>query len=238
MTRRTLLALALMCVPARVDGTTFVVFRAARIILASDSFGLTLDATGRRDVTVPCKIRQVRRTSGGTVWFLNGGLFTPDIIADRVARAATMRDALSALDDGTLRDRVIANKALYSERPAGGPLLTAILADGDTLAIAVFVIVRKDSEAFEVETQSGTCPGALCPLGSYFLVGQAAGAAPAALPAWFPGDATAATARRFIEAEIGRVPHLARPPIDVLELAAAGARWIERDAQSACAAIP
>ena len=49
------------------------------------------------------------------------------------------------------------------------------------------------------------------------------------------GDA--ATARRYIESEISQIPTLVRAPIDVLEITAAGARWIDRDPRSAYGVI-
>jgi hypothetical protein len=46
--------------------------------------------------------------------------------------------------------------------------------------------------------------------------------------------ANAAAARRIIAAQIAVTPHEVSRPIDVLQITAAGARWIERDPGSLC----
>ena len=158
---------------------------------------------------------------------------------DRIAPATTISEALAALDDRSQHDRIIANKALFAGRQAGSGLMTVVVAD-TTMTVGVFVVSLKAADPFEVAAQAGTCPGRLRPTGGYYLVGEPGDAPPypllKTLPPWFQrGDAAAA--RQFITEQIAFTPPLARPPIDVVEISAAGARWVERDARSVCAAI-
>ena len=203
---RVLLALVLAGVPVSLAATTLVVFRVdGRVILATDSAAVRLDEKGRDHITVGCKIRQ-----SGKWWLLNGGYFAPDVVADRIAAASTLADALAALHHSDLRDRVIANKDLWSRRPAGSPLTTVVIA-GPDLTLGVFMISLKTVTPFEAIAESDTCPGRLCPTDGYYLVGEP-GDAPQnpllkALPWFRQGDAAAA--RRFINEQIA-VTHNSR----------------------------
>jgi hypothetical protein len=240
--RRILLALALSLIPVSLAATTIVVFRTpGSIVLATDSGAVGVDANGRHHITIDCKIRKA-----GPWWFLIGGFLKgEDVdarqwIASRIAPTTTLGEALAALNDRSLLDRIIANQALYPGRQPGSPLMTVVIASPD-LTLGVMAVTLKAANPFEVTAESGVCPGAICPTGNYFLAGEPGDAPPnpllKALPPWFQrGDAAAA--RRFIEDEIRFVPQLARPPIDVIEITRVGARWVDQDAQSACAAIP
>jgi hypothetical protein len=240
MVRARLIALALACAPIGVSATTLVVFRTpAAVILATDSGAVGLDANGRHHVQIDCKIRH-----SGRWWFLIGGFLWAgnvdmrDWVAARIAPARTVPEALAAIDaDRSIRDRLIANKALYPGRQAGSPLMTVVIAGPDR-TVGVFMVSLKTAAPFEVTAETGVCPGAICPTGNYFLAGEPGDAPPnpllKALPPWFQrGDAAAA--RQFITEQIAFTPQLARPPISVLELTATGARWLDR---GACAAIP
>jgi len=232
----TLVAALLLLGADQLAATTLVVFRTqGRIVLATDSAAVSLDGQERRHVTAPCKIAK-----SGRWWFINGGFFQPDAVADRIAGATTIQAALTALDaDQSLRDRIVANRGLYTGRQPGSPLMTVVIADS-TLSVGVFMVSLKTAEPFEVVAESGTCPGALCPTGGYYLIGEPGDAPPnpmvKALPPWFQ-QANAAAARRFITEQIAFTPQLAKPPVDILELTAAGPRWVDRGPGSACPVI-
>jgi len=238
MRRRVLLALALACVPVSLTATTLVVFRTPeRIIFATDAAAVGLfDGRDRRPVNPGCKIQR-----SGRFFFLSGGFLQVDVVAKRIAPARTVAEAMAAVEsDRSIRDRIIANRGLYVGRQPGSPLMTVVIA-GPDLTLGVFMISLKAAAPFEVIGESGTCPGRLCPTGGYYLVGEPGDAPPnplvEALPPWFY-QADGAAALRFIEAQIDFAPTFAKRPIDVLMIDAGGARWIDRESGSSCAAIP
>ena len=239
---RILLALLIALVSnVTLEGTTLVIFTTARsVVIGTDSAAVRLDANGPHHVQINCKIRR-----SGTFWFVIGGFLASeiderDVVAAKIATVTTVADALTAIDDPALRERITAHRALYAGRPVGSPLMTIILASPD-LTVGVYLASLATADPFTVTTETATCPGQLCPTGGYYLVGEP-GDAPRnpllkALPPWFQrGDAAAA--RQFITEQIAFTPELARPPVDVLEINAAGARWVDRQSDSACAAIP
>jgi hypothetical protein len=132
----------------------------------------------------------------------------------------------------------VANKALFPGRQPVSPLMHVVVADRD-LSLSVFQVTLKTASPFEVTTTVGTCPGQLCPLGSYYQIGEPGGAPPnpmtKELLAWFMA-ADGAAARRFIEGQTLHSPDVARGPIDTLDLTAAGPRWHAREAGSPCPA--
>jgi hypothetical protein len=87
------------------------------------------------------------------------------------------------------------------------------------------------------------CPGALCDSPGRVLHGASVGGIIPDLlvkqprPAWVE-RADAAAARRLIQMQIQRTPDMVKPPIDVLEITASGARWVDRSAMSTCTAAP
>jgi len=235
---RILLALALACIPVTLSATTLVIFRTpTSVILATDSAAVRQDGTGRHHMQVDCKIRQ-----SGRWWFLLGGFLQDtdvdmrDWVADRLAGASTVTEALASIDDRSLHARISANRNLWSNRQAGSPLMTIVIAAKD-LTVGVVIVSLKASDPFEVMAESGTCPGSLCPTGGYYLVGEPGDAPPnqllRSLPDWFKA-ANGAAAREWIRRQIAFTPTLARPPIDVLQITQAGATWIDRDPASAC----
>jgi hypothetical protein len=237
---RILLSLLMALVPVGLSATTLVIFRTpTRVILATDSGAVGLDAGGRHHIRVDCKIRESERWWFVIGGFLRGDVDMRDVVATRIDKTTSIQAAVATLDDRSLRDRLRENKALYAGRDAGSPLMTVVIAD-TRMTVGVFMVSLKTAEPFEVSTEMGTCPGTLCPTGRYYLVGEPGDAPPnpllKALPAWFQrGDAAAA--RQFINEQIAFTPQLARHPIDVLEITPTGARWVEPEDGSACAAL-
>jgi hypothetical protein len=248
MTTRTVaLAFAMLLGAEQVSATAVVVLRpdATRVILASDSRLTTVGPDGRLRFRSGCKIFRA-----GPWWFTNGG-FTRSadvdvnaLVARAVASATSMDAAMRALQQvyrATLQPSIL-RAPYYQQKPPGTPVVAIVVAglDHGVLSVGRFGADVVRQQPFALEDYGATCPGRLCPDGRLLYgVSQQGPVVDLLLkrprPDWLE-RADAPAARRLIAMQIAATPERVGGPIDVLELTAAGARWAERDPQSACAA--
>jgi hypothetical protein len=246
----------MLAATAIVDGTAVVVFRpdGTRIILAGDSFASILDGT---DTVVQVRRRDCKIHAAGPWWFLtagfNGDATLTDIgpgLARRLAPTTSMVDALQAVQAEyrtTIRPRLVDARATYAAKFTGTPLpvLNVLVAglDRGVLTVGYVGVNLVAIQPFELRATVATCPGAMCRDGR-LLFGSSQGGPVIDLivqrprPSWLEaGDA--ASARKLIEMQIVATPERVGAPLDVLEIRGDGrARWIDREASSACAPLP
>jgi hypothetical protein len=247
MTRRTVaLALVLLLGAARLTATAVVVFRTDRgIILASDSRWTDAVPDGTFRFRHGCKILR-----SGRWWMVNGGFARSDhvdvsaTVARAIAAATTMDAAMRAVQQvyrATMQPSIL-RAPYYQQKPPGTPVVAIVVAglDHGVLSVGRFGADVVRQQPFALEDYGATCPGRLCPDGRLLYgVSQQGPVVDLLLkrprPDWLE-RADAPAARRLIAMQIAATPERVGGPIDVLELTAAGARWAERDPQSACAA--
>jgi hypothetical protein len=251
MKRLLLLAALVVVLSVSVRATAIVAFRTSeRIILAAD--GLTIRRGAETRTLRVCKLRRSGR------WFYmvggyegdKGGMDVFATVSAAIRSTSTMSDALGAVQRAWTADIEPAFK-----QAAAVPKIAAELAEGGlafriviggvearvpTLGVFSAILLKKDPPTFLPSTFR--CPGAQCsdeqPV---FVTGGPSATGPvvrliqAPRPDWVE-RADVSAARRLIELEIHETPRLVGPPIAIVEITAAGARWIERG--SACAAIP
>lgn len=234
------------------SATAVLAFRpdATRIILAADSaLASTLPNGSVRLLGGECKIARA-----GQWWFASGaiesakGLSVTSTVAQAVSQTASMLDALNAIQreyQSQMLPIILRLDSYFeAEFAVDRPMIEVLIAgmDGGELKLGFFGALLKSQHPRELVAGGLVCPGALCDSPGRVLHGASVGGVIPDLlvrqprPAWLErGDAAAA--RRLIGLQIARTPHLVKGPIDVLELTTAGARWINRDARSACPAI-
>jgi hypothetical protein len=245
------LALVLVCTGARLGATAIVVARSAdgtRVILAADSASTTYAPDGSvRYRPGRCKIQPA-----GKWWIVNGalditkGLDVPQTMRQAAAPAVTMAAALTALErayHATIRPAVLRLDHYFTTGyQTDKPVITVLVAgeDGGQLKVGLFGAFLKQQQPRELVAGSLVCPGALCDEPGPFVYGASLGDPIPRLilqrprPAWLE-RADAAAARRLIRLQIARTPDRVSAPIDVLEVTAVRARWVDRDPRSACA---
>jgi hypothetical protein len=224
-----------------VEATTIVALRQpTHIILAADSLVVSSD-----DPTFSSRACKLRRA--GQWWFLVGGQMEfgdgePDsfTLASRaVEHTTTMKDALDALvsQEGPHLQRRFA--ALAVRYPTAKPFLHVIIGgvEHGRLMLGLFLVDLKQREPFELRVQRlATQPDdePLYYTGSVDWDALSTKLMKKPRPAWLQrGDAAAA--RQLIHMQSVDTPTKVGPPIDVLEITTAGARWVLRDPESKCA---
>ena len=249
---RVVVAVLLIGLPVTLDATGILAFRTPdRVVLAGDELVIRSDATGRSVAEPECKLQRA-----GRWWLLHGGLTLvrgaphhPDVdmvnrMRGAVAGAATLREALRALAAEWASMR--ASAALFVASPAGrevvdgGPVFQTVVGgvEGGVPSVAFYGVVLAARAPATFSEHELACPGQ-CPDGRVYAGwSRAEGPLVAMLtrrPAWLDrGDGAAAV--RLLALQAAATPGLVGPPFDALEIAAAGARWVARDPQSACAA--
>ena len=221
---RLLLTLALVILPVGVSATAVVIFRTpTSIIIAADSRLTITDGTFRDG----CKI-----VRSGKWWMVNGGFTRSDAVdvnatvAQAIAPTTTIEAAMQAVQQ-VYRAKIqpeILKAPYYQQKPPFTPVMALFIAG---LEQGIPVVGRFGADAPRMDDYSATCPGRLCSDGRLrYGVG----------PVGFPERVRAATAdvagaRRIIEEQIQVTPERVGPPIDVVELTAAGgARFSQRGA--------
>jgi hypothetical protein len=228
---------------ATLSATAFIAMRTpGRIVLAADEARTALGKDGTLTVSTGlCKIRRA-----GPWWVVFGGYEGSghgDVYATivrAVTQAGTLREAVGAVET-LLAGDVRAAFTREATRPhfdamytRGQSILAVIVAGVDHGVLSVGYVGLTYREDHPVETV--TCPPS-CSAGVPFRVaGSAANEAREAIlnaPHPWLDKADAAAGRSFI-ARLITASDLVRPPIDVLQVDASGAHWIDRDPASTC----
>lgn len=249
-------ALLVALAVGRIAASAVVVFRSpARLVFAADS--RRQDQTGRVDSV--CKIRPA-----GRWWFTVGGFTTSadpavdvmTLTARALAPAVTLTSARDALV-AQVYPKVHAALSRARSRPGfaklfeeGAPVMEIVVGgtepDAPTVVVAaIFDVTLKTVEPLALPARWLTCPGLWCPDGRLFH-GASVATATTAGPvveritpprvSWVErGDAAAAL--RIIREQIAATPRDVRGPVDVLEVTAGGARWVERERGSLCGVV-
>jgi hypothetical protein len=237
------LAVLLVLLSATVQASAIIAFRTpTTVVLAADSLQ---SVTGDHDTPrLVCKIHP-----SGRWWLLFGGFFSTEaplpVFDVMSATRAAVRTAHTLADVQTALTTDVApgiRKALTDARglphfptmfpPGSGSLIVVAGSDATdptTLQVGVFTLLV--GEPFQLTERWRTCPG-MCPDG-HLALGASMAAGPVLTRAKsVPRDAP--SARQLIHAQIDATPTKVRGPIDVLEMSAAGARWVGRDPATRC----
>jgi len=233
--------------------TAILAFRPndSRIILAADSAvtGIEPDGTMRYRGG-ECKLAQA-----GKWWLVSGALESAkglSSVTRTVTQAATpessMIGALSAIHrayESTILPVLLRLDPYFTtEFKVDRPLVEVLVAgvDGGVLTLGYYGALLKSQKPRELVAGGLICPGAFCDSPGRVLHGASVGGvipdllAKQPRPAWLD-RADASAARRLIQMQIDKTPQYVAGPIDVLEITAGGARWIDRDARSACSVL-
>lgn len=240
-----LLAALFVAATVSISATGVVAFRTPeRVVLGVDSALTHIDTLGRTmHVATGCKLS---RAGAWTVAW--GGLVAGGSTTDLAAtfqRTIAPAPSLAAL--GRAVERFVARHVttlrwadLPSYREPGKVVLWAAVGrvSRGTPELGIFrAIVAATQPAVRLHTDAAFCPGD-CTSGR-LSAGQSIAAGPisrliAEPPAWLlPYDGRAA--RRLLSLQAQATPRVVAAPFNVLEITANGARWVDRDARSACA---
>lgn len=244
------LALALTLVSAPAAATAVIALRTdQRVVLAADS--LRLNNRGER--TTGCKIRQAGRWWTSIGGFM--GVSGYDAVADVsvvLANVETLQQVHAALVR-VIVPRIERSLAGAKGLPGfgamfevGGPVAQLFVAgvDHGQPVLGTFMLTLRELDPVSLQAHWLTCPGDLCNAAdgrafhgaSVDPSGPAVRYLQAPRPAWVEA-ANGQAANRIIREQIAGSPDLVGGPIDVIELSRRGARWVDRDERSRCAAI-
>jgi hypothetical protein len=241
---------ALVIWPSLIHATAIVALRTHnRIVLAADSLAITYrptEMTGAKQTT--CKVYRAGRFAFASGSMLSGGKVNiASAVARAIRNAATIEAALGEVA-GVWTKQVLPVVQGYSNDPTllsrfhQGAVMSIIVAtmDGAIPKLGAFQTSLVSTSPVRFTTQRWSCPGSACPDGGFAVLGTSRGGAMNEVirtkPAWLLSGSPGA-ARQIIDLEIIKTPGFVSAPVDVLEITASGARWVNRDPKSACPAI-